>query len=42
MAGELLIEAKSLLKHGEWGNWLTENASFTERTAQSYMRLGMK
>jgi hypothetical protein len=38
-AGELLIEAKSLLKHGEWGNWLTENVAFTDRTAQSYMRL---
>ncbi len=38
-AGELLIEAKSLLKHGEWGNWLAENVAFTERTAQSYMRL---
>jgi hypothetical protein len=39
MAGELLIEAKSLLKHGEWGNWLTENVSFSESTAQNYMRL---
>ena len=38
-AGELLIEAKGLLKHGEWGNWLAENVAFTERTAQSYMRL---
>jgi hypothetical protein len=38
-AGELLIEAKSLLKHGEWGNWLAENVAFTERTAQSYMKL---
>lgn len=38
-AGELLIEAKGLLKHGEWGNWLVENVAFTERTAQSYMRL---
>lgn len=38
-AGELLIEAKSLLKHGEWGKWLAENVSFTDRTAQSYMRL---
>ena len=41
-AGELLIEAKSLLKHGEWGNWLAENVSFSESTAQNYMRLGMK
>jgi len=38
-AGELLIEVKSLLKHGEWGNWLVENVAFTDRTAQSYMRL---
>ena len=39
MAGELLIEAKGLLKHGEWGNWLAENVSFSESTAQNYMRL---
>lgn len=44
-AGEALIEAKSLLKHGEWRHWIQENCAFSERTAQLYMkivRLGLK
>jgi Protein of unknown function (DUF3102) len=38
-AGELLIEAKALCGHGEWGNWLQTHCEFSERTAQGYMRL---
>lgn len=38
-AGELLIEAKKLLPHGEWAGWLVGNCEFSERTAQAYMRL---
>lgn len=38
-AGELLIEAKSLCAHGEWGAWLQANCAFAERTAQAYMRV---
>jgi hypothetical protein len=38
-AGELLIEAKRLLKHGEWLPWLQDHCSIPERTAQVYMRV---
>jgi hypothetical protein len=38
-AGQALIEAKSLVKHGQWLPWLKENTSLPERTAQHYMRL---
>ncbi len=38
-AGELLIEAKATVRHGEWLPWLSANVQFSERTAQGYMRL---
>lgn len=38
-AGELLIKAKSVVIHGEWGNWLKDNLILSKRTAQAYMRL---
>jgi hypothetical protein len=38
-AGELLLEAKRQVKHGEWLPWLAENCDIAERTAQAYMRL---
>jgi hypothetical protein len=37
-AGELLLEAKELLKHGQWLPWLAEHCAISERTAQLYMR----
>ena len=37
--GQRLIEAKSLLAHGEWLPWLTEQVEFSERSAQTFMRL---
>ena len=37
--GQRLIEAKSLLAHGEWLPWLTEQVEFSERSAQNFMRL---
>jgi hypothetical protein len=37
-AGELLIEAKALLKHGQWLPWLQDHCVMSERTAQLYMR----
>ncbi len=37
--GQCLIEAKSMLPHGEWTQWLTERVEFSERTAQNFMRL---
>ncbi len=38
-AGRDLIEAKSLLKHGQWLPWLKEHVGFSDRTAQLYMRI---
>ena len=40
--GDLLIEAKAGLEHGQWLPWLKENCPFSERTAQAYMRLAQK
>jgi hypothetical protein len=37
-AGELLLEAKVQLKHGQWLPWL-ESCGISERTAQRYIRL---
>jgi hypothetical protein len=37
-AGELLLEAKAQLKHGQWLPWL-ESCGISERTAQRYIRL---
>jgi hypothetical protein len=34
-----LIEAKALLKHGEWLPWLKEHVGFSDRTAQLYMKI---
>ncbi len=38
-AGGMLIEAKGQVQHGEWADWLKENVTFSERTAQLYMRI---
>lgn len=38
-AGKLLLEAKLLLKHGQWLPWLKDNCAISERTARLYMRL---
>lgn len=37
--GRRLTEAKSLLKHGEWAEWLKNKVSFSQSTATSYMRI---
>jgi hypothetical protein len=37
-AGRLLLQAKSMLPHGQWLGWLAENCPFSERTAQRYVR----
>lgn len=36
--GRLLLEAKALVHHGEWGAWLAANVDFSESKAQSLMR----
>ena len=42
----VFIEAKELVPHGEWGQWLKDNADVSERTAQdmmaAYRRFGGK
>lgn len=37
--GDRLIEAKSLLSHGEWMPWLEDRVEFSVRTANNFMRL---
>lgn len=37
--GRRLVEAKSILPHGEWGQWLKEEVDFSQSTANSYMKL---
>ena len=36
--GELLVEAKGKIKHGEWLPWLKKEFSMSERTARNYMK----
>lgn len=37
--GKCLLEAKKIVKHGEWENWLTKRVNFSMRTAQNYMKI---
>lgn len=37
--GRKLVEAKSLLPHGEWGKWLEKSVSYSQRTANDLMRI---
>jgi Protein of unknown function (DUF3102) len=39
VAGELLIEAKSQLRHGQWLPWLEANCRVSSRSARLYMQL---
>lgn len=41
-AGELLIEAKGKVQHGEWLPWLAANCSFAQPTASLYVRAANK
>jgi hypothetical protein len=41
-AGELLLQAKGSLGHGEWLPWIEANCKFSSRTAQGYMRLASR
>jgi Protein of unknown function (DUF3102) len=36
-AGQLLIEAKAQIPHGEWAAWLDQRFSLSDRSAQRYM-----
>lgn len=37
--GRRLVEAKSLLPHGEWGKWLEESVDYSQRTANNLMKV---
>lgn len=37
--GRRLVEAKALLPHGEWGNWLRDEVQFSQSSAQNFMRI---
>ena len=37
--GRCLIEAKDMLRHGEWLPWLAEKVGYSEKSAQNFMRL---
>jgi hypothetical protein len=38
-AGDLLLEAKEQLKHGQWLSWFSDNCAISDRTARLYMTL---
>lgn len=40
--GKLLLEAKTKVSHGEWGNWLKENISFSHQTANKFMQVAQR
>ena len=37
--GRRLVEAKSVLPHGEWGGWLKNEVDFSQSTANNFMKL---
>ena len=37
--GGYLTEAKALLPHGEWGNWLKDKVNYSQSTAINFMKL---
>jgi Chromosome segregation ATPases len=37
--GRLLCEAKELVAHGEWGDWLEQNVSYSQSNANLLMRI---
>ena len=37
--GDLLIEAKELVPHGQWGEWLRRETGISHRTAQRYVQI---
>ena len=37
--GRCLTEAKEVIPYGEWGKWLREEVSYSQRTAQHLMRI---
>lgn len=37
--GNILIEAKELVKYGEWGDWCKNNLNYSQRKAERYMKI---
>jgi len=37
--GRRLVEAKSIIQHGQWGAWLEESVNYSQRTANNLMRI---
>lgn len=37
--GRKLVEAKALVPHGEWGDWLKNRVDFSQRTATNYIKI---
>lgn len=37
--GKRLVEAKDLVEHGEWGDWLKNEVKFSQRTANNFMNI---
>lgn len=37
--GRRLTEAKTVLPHGQWGDWLKNEVAFSQSTAQNFMRI---
>lgn len=37
--GRRLVEAKSMLSHGEWGDWLENSVDYSQRTAENLIRV---
>lgn len=40
--GNLLLEARKQVKHGEWEAWLKENVSFSRYTAHKFMQVALR
>ena len=37
--GKRLCEAKEMIPHGEWGNWLEHSVNFKQSTANNLMKI---
>lgn len=37
--GRRLVEAKSMMQHGQWGNWLADSVDYSQSTANNLMNI---
>lgn len=40
--GKRLVEAKDIVPHGEWGNWLEQSVDYSQSTANNLMKIFME